>query len=67
VPFNEPKVRRLITALVANMDKWATDAAEIADAAHPTTGNKARALHLQRSLITAKNAVEHILKDAEKG
>jgi hypothetical protein len=54
-------VERMANALLASLDKWIADAAEIAEAAHPTTGNKARALHLQRSMAQAKASLEHLL------
>jgi hypothetical protein len=66
MPFREEKARRLIEAVRANLDNWCAACEEIAEAAHPVTGNKARALHLQKSLMQAKSAIEHIMKDAEK-
>lgn len=66
MPLREAKTRRLIAAIHANLDNWALAAEEIAEHAIPLTGNKARALHLKMSLLQAKNAIDHILADAEK-
>jgi len=66
MPLREAKVRRLITALHANLDNWCIAAEEIAQNAHPVTGNKARALHLQASILQAKLTLEHLMGDAEK-
>lgn len=66
MPFREAKIRRFAGALLANLDSWAAAAEEIAEHASPITGNKARGLHLARSILSAKNAIEHILRDAEE-
>lgn len=66
MPLREAKVRRLVEAVRINIDNWISAAEEIAEHAAPVTGNKARALHLQRSLMQAKAAIEHIMQDAEK-
>lgn len=40
--------------MLQNIDNWCSRLEEIAEAAHPTTGNKARALALERDLMLAK-------------
>lgn len=58
----EPEqAERLARAVLASLDNWMEQAEEIAEAAHPSTGNKARALHLKRSIMQARNSLEHLI------
>jgi hypothetical protein len=50
VPLRNEKARRLVVAVLANIEDWERRALEIADAATPVTGNKARALSLARDM-----------------
>ena len=47
-------------AMLNSIDTWIDQAEQIAEAAIPFTGNKARALHLQRSMLAAKQALREI-------
>lgn len=67
MPLREAKVRRLVAALFANLDRWAEQSEEIAENAIPVTGNKSRALHLKASILQAKLTLENLMRDAEKG
>jgi hypothetical protein len=57
---DEEKADRLITAVLNSIDTWIEQAAEIESAAIPFTGNKARALHLQRSMLSAKQTLRRL-------
>lgn len=57
---DEEKADRLITAVLNSIDTWIQQVVEIESAAVPFTGNKARALHLQRSMLTAKQTLRNI-------
>jgi cob(I)alamin adenosyltransferase len=54
----------MIDALMANLDDWIAAVEEIEQHALPTTGNKARALHLMRTLEQAKLTLQHLIDDA---
>lgn len=54
MPLEGARARRIIVAVLANIDNWTQRLDEIAEAAIPATGNKARALALQRDLMLAK-------------
>lgn len=54
------KAERLARAVLGSIDTWCIAIEEIADAAIPFTGNKARALHLQRSMLAAKQTLRNI-------
>lgn len=56
----EERARRIITAIMSNMDAWTEAVTEIADAALPITGNRSRALHLLKSLMQAKLTLEKL-------
>lgn len=57
---DEEKCERMAVAILNSLDTWITATEQIADAAVPFTGNKARALHLQRSMLTAKQTLRNI-------
>ena len=57
----EEKARRIIAAILGNIDTWAQQCEEIAEAAHTGTGNRARALHLEKALLQAKMTLERIM------
>ena len=48
------RARRIIAAVLANISNWEARLDEIAEAAIPLTGNKRRALALQRDLMLAR-------------
>jgi hypothetical protein len=50
VPLRNEKAQRLVRAVLENVQDWESRALEIADAALPVTGNKARALSLARDM-----------------
>jgi hypothetical protein len=52
VPLREEKARRLVKAVLANIDNWTLRIEEIE--AHANVGNKARALSLLRDMEMAK-------------
>ena len=54
---------RLAKAVLASLDNWMEQCEEIASHAIPATGNAARALHLKRSLLQARNSLEHMILD----
>jgi hypothetical protein len=54
VPLEGARARRIIVAVLANISNWESRLDEIAAAAIPATGNKARALALQRDLMLAR-------------
>jgi hypothetical protein len=66
VSLDEEKIRRLVAAVAQNLGGWMEQAEEIAEAAHPATGNKARALHLKKGMAMAKLALERLMEDAER-
>lgn len=55
---------RMAMALLAQLDGWKEQLEEIADKAHPVTGNRARALHLMHSILQARGVLEQILKQS---
>jgi hypothetical protein len=57
---DEKKADRLITAVLNSIDTWIAQVEEIEAAAIPFTGNKSRALHLQRSMLSAKQTLRNI-------
>jgi hypothetical protein len=57
---DEEKADRLIAAVLNSIDTWIQQVAEIESAAIPFTGNKARALHLQRSMLSAKQTLRRL-------
>jgi len=57
---DEEKADRLITAVLNSLDTWIQQVVEIESAAIPFTGNKQRALHLQRSMLAAKQTLRNI-------
>jgi hypothetical protein len=54
------KAERLARAVLNSLDTWIAATEEIANAAVPFTGNKARALHLQRSMLAARQTLRNI-------
>lgn len=50
MPLEGARARRIIVAVLQNVRNWEERLNEIADAAIPATGNKARALGLLRDL-----------------
>lgn len=54
------KAERMAAAILNSLDTWISATDEIANAAIPFTGNKSRALHLQRSMLTAKRTLRDI-------
>lgn len=61
----EERARRIIDAILSNMDTWIEQAMEISDAAVAITGNKARGLHLAKSLAQAKLTLEKLSKQLD--
>lgn len=66
MPYRDAKVKRLIDAIMANLDQWIAALEEIQQNAIPITGNRARALHLMRTLEQAKLTMKHLIADAER-
>lgn len=54
------RARQVISALSSTLDGWYEQAIEISEAAIPVTGNKARGLHLARSILQAKLMLDKI-------
>ncbi len=54
MPLEGARARRIIVAVLANIDNWCERLEEIAENAIPATGNKARALALERDMVMAK-------------
>lgn len=57
---DEERHARVIAAVLNSIDTWISQVEEIESAAIPFTGNKARALHLQRSMLSAKQTLRNI-------
>lgn len=57
---DEERARRIIEAILANLDTWTEQALEIADHAHVSTDNKRRGLHLAKSLAQAKASLRRL-------
>lgn len=53
---------RMAEALLATLDGWMLQAEEISEAAHPATGNKARALHLKMGMAQARVTLQAMLE-----
>jgi hypothetical protein len=64
MPFRDAKVRRVLAAMLANIDGWYEAVAEIESTAHP--GNKVKALHLMVNMKQARASLEHLIADAQK-
>jgi len=58
VPLRDEKARRIVKAVLANMDNWTLRAGAIAD--HCPAGAKHDALSLQRDLMMAKLSLERL-------
>lgn len=54
------KAERMATAILNSLDTWISQAEEIEAYAIPFTGNKSRALHLQRSMLAARQTLRNI-------
>jgi hypothetical protein len=52
------RAEQIVTALSATLDGWYEAAMEISDAAVPITGNRARGLHLAKSILQVKLMLE---------
>jgi hypothetical protein len=61
----EERARRIIDAVLSSLDGWYEQAMEISDAAIAVTGNKARGLHLAKSLAQAKLALEKLARQLD--
>lgn len=57
---DEERAQRMAAAILNSLDTWILAAEQIAEAAIPFTGNKQRALHLQRSMLTAKETLRRL-------
>lgn len=57
------RAAQVIQALNSTLDSWYEAALEIADNALPVTGNKARGLHLAKSILQAKAVLDKLSKD----
>lgn len=60
------RARRIIEALLSTIDTWMEQVNEIADAAIPVTGNKARALHLLKAMQQCKISLRKLAGLAEE-
>jgi hypothetical protein len=56
----EERAERMATAILNSLDTWIRATEEIAEAAIPFTGNKSRVLHLQRSMLSAKQTLRRL-------
>jgi hypothetical protein len=54
---DEERAQRMTAAILGSLDTWIAATEQIANAAIPFTGNKARALHLQRSMLSARQSL----------
>lgn len=54
------RAAHMAAAILNSLDTWIQETEQIADAAIPFTGNKARALHLQRSMLAAKQTLRRL-------
>jgi hypothetical protein len=57
---DEERAQRMARAMLNSLDTWIAEAELISEAAIPFTGNKSRALHLQRSMLAAKQTLRNI-------
>lgn len=57
---DEERAERMAIAILNSLDTWISQVEEIEAFAIPFTGNKARALHLQRSMLSAKRTLRDI-------
>jgi hypothetical protein len=57
---DEEKAERMAAAILNSLDGWLSEVEAIEAAAIPFTGNKARALHLQRSMLSAKQTLRRL-------
>lgn len=57
---DEEKAERMAAAILNSLDTWLAQVEEIEAFAIPFTGNKARALHLQRSMLSAKQTLRRL-------
>lgn len=57
---DEARHEKVVLAILNSLDTWIAATEEISDAAIPFTGNKQRALHLQRSMLAAKQTLRNI-------
>jgi hypothetical protein len=57
---DEERAERMARAILNSLDGWLSEVEAIEAAAIPFTGNKARALHLQRSMLSAKQTLRNI-------
>lgn len=55
------KAKRLMNAVLQNMEDWRDRTLQIADLAHPATGNKARALSLARDLEQCRLSLQRLI------
>jgi hypothetical protein len=63
---DEERAQRLIAAMLGSLDTWIAATEQIAGAAAPFTGNKARALHLQRSMLSARQTLLQLAEGSEE-
>jgi hypothetical protein len=57
VPLEGARARRIIIAILQNVGNWESRLEEMAEAAIPATGNKARALSLLRDMEMFKRSL----------
>ena len=57
---DEERAQRMARAILNSLDGWLSEVEAIEAAAIPFTGNKARALHLMRGMLTAKRTLRDI-------
>jgi hypothetical protein len=59
----EERARRIIDAILCNLDTWSDQVSEIADL--PDAGNRKLALHLLKSLMQAKLTLQKLSKQLD--
>lgn len=57
---DEEKAERMANAILNSLDGWLSEVEAIEAFAIPFTGNKARALHLMRGMLSAKRTLRDI-------
>lgn len=65
VDAEQRRARRVIAAVLSNLDTWVLDLTEIAEAIPP--GEKHKSLHLIRNMAQARSALHHLADEISTG
>lgn len=58
IDTEQRRARRIIDAVLSNLDSWIVELTEIEQSASP--GEKSKPLHLMRNMAQARNALLHL-------